>query len=60
MKDIYMKVDIENIDEIKRFAEALSEIPEYKKLKKEEKWKILFSYPFKLKCTKIKKRNKKK
>lgn len=40
---------IENIEEIKKFAAKIKTMPECQNLTSEEKLKIIFSYPFKLK-----------
>ena len=43
------KLIVENIQEIYKFAEKIKTMPECQNLTSEEKLKIIFSYPFKLK-----------
>ena len=43
------KAIIANIEEIYKFADKIKTMPECKNLTSEEKLKIIFSYPFKLK-----------
>lgn len=43
------KLIIENIEEIKKFADKIKTMPECQNLTSEEKQTIIFAYPFKLK-----------
>lgn len=43
------KLIVENIQEIYKFAAKIKAMPECRNLTSEEKLKIIFSYPFKLK-----------
>lgn len=45
----YIKLTIQNIDEVIAFAERINEMPECKKLTPDQRLKIIMSYPFILK-----------
>lgn len=48
-KQYRVSASIENIEELKNFAQKIKEMPECKSLTSEEKLNIIFSYPIKIK-----------